>query len=429
MKSRCGFAGMLCLALVPGLLLDPGCRLSHRSREQETREFVRLADEILPAVADLTGFPAGGGVPIKMQTRRELREFLQETVELDYPDGHLRKIGRTLSAMGFFPAQYDLEAGLIQLVEEQAGALYDPRGKVLVGLLEMPAGAGGASARRIILAHELTHALQDRAVDIVSHMKVGLENADYEYAFRSTIEGMASVVMLAHLRKQEVRAVGDVGTFMRSSFEQSGGNPAMQALARTPVYIRELLISPYAEGGAFVERWLAANPGKDLAALMEAPPLSSEQVLHYGKYAERDTPAVVDLSGVSTVLPEGWSPLYANMLGEFDVRVLCRLFPETTPRADAIAEGWDGIRFVSFTDRREQLLIAGSSVWDSAGDAEEFSDALSAILALAREAKDFRVVRQGARVHFVIGDPGGAISEKILAVLTRAGKGDGAPRG
>ncbi|MFH1313673.1 MAG: hypothetical protein ABIJ00_10685 [Candidatus Eisenbacteria bacterium] len=380
------------------------------ARRTETERLERLVEEIQPAVAELTGMPEGKQVKVIVMSRSEFKEFLVDLVAMEYPDDELIRRGRCLAEIGLVPEDYDLEAGFLDLVGQEGGGLYDPRAKAFVGISDLPPVLMTPFYQDMIVSHELTHALQDRQVDIVAESEVGLKNLDYEYAFRSTIEGMATVVMIAYMQDKELDRLPDTRVFMRSGFEQ-------RDLREFPHYLREVLISPYAEGGAFVQRWLKVNPHKQMVSLFYDIPATSEQILHPDKYLDRDEPTPIDVSGLAAAVPESWDPYYTNTLGEFDLLTLFRMYPATNPDAAEAAAGWDGLRFAAYVTPDDELVIVGSSAWDSEHDAEEFESALSEVLTGLDDPEFYHASQSGASIYFIIGPAGTATRESIFEAL------------
>jgi hypothetical protein len=386
-------------------------------REQEIERLRRLVAEVQPAVAELTGFPEGEPIKVAVMTRQELRKYITWSVETGYPNDELGRRGRCLAMIGLLPEDYDLESGMMALVGEQAAGLYDPYWKAFNGILNLPPALKSSHYQRLIASHELTHAFQDRMVDILVHAELGLANMDYEYGFRSVLEGIATVVMLAYTEDVGVGDIRDARSYMRAAFNRNLGNPGMTATQRTPEYLRELLISPYAEGGAFVEAWYQANPDLMLADLMRNIPASSEQVLHPEKYFDPDEPTMIDLAGLESSVPEGWEVFYTNTLGEFDLLTLFSIHAETSSEAADLAAGWDGLGFIALEDENGQVLMLGSSVWDTERDADEFYAGFYAVLAEVGDPDTFTVAGDGTWVDFVIGPADGSLREGLLTAV------------
>lgn len=410
-RKACPLVVLCCLT---GVVFGCVAAGSHKVEPQaELERLTLLVSEVQPKVAELAGFTAGEPVKVVVTTRRDLTDYLVRTMEMGYPDGELYRRSQCLSRIGLLPEDYDLTVGMTELVAEQAGGLYDPYGKAFHGILDLPPALRSPAYQNLIASHELTHALQDRVVDIVEESKVCLENLDYEYAFRSVIEGMATVVMLAYTENVAIDDLADTRPIMRTGFAQ-------KADGRTPVYLKELLISPYAEGGAFVQAWRRANPDKDLAVLMKNIPASSEQVLHPEKYIRRDDPTTIDLECIKDAVPAEWGSSYSNILGEFDLLTLFTIHEETSEDATEIACGWDGLGFQGFHDMEGNLVIIGSSVWDSVQDAEEFRVGFVKVLGGVGPPGSFMVIRTGKAVDFVIGRVEDSVKEHVLTAMNQA---------
>ena len=110
-------AAFLCCFAAPAYSAD---------KEAELEKFSQYVDVALPVVAAMTGIEETEPVPIVMLTRAEVYEYVRTTVDREYPDGELEKRGRCLQVLGLLPPGYDLEAGFIDLITEEAGAFYDP---------------------------------------------------------------------------------------------------------------------------------------------------------------------------------------------------------------------------------------------------------------------------------------------------------------
>jgi hypothetical protein len=389
------------------------------SDQAEVEFFTQVAREAQPAVAAMVGLPQGDPVQVTMMTRQELEQFLIDTIELEYPEGGLVKFGRCSAEIGLLPRGYDLASGMIDLVREQAGAVYDPYSKSLKGLLDLPPALKALPVQKLIVSHELCHALEDRVIDIAARSRRASDDVDYSYALRSTIEGIATVVMLAYSQNLPLDKLPDARAVMRGSFIQKERDPNQKTLADSPLYLRETLFSPYAEGSAFAQAWLKANPDLKLGAMLERMPVSAEQVLHFEKYVEGDEPTAVDVEGLEDLMPEGWSRFRVDTYGEFDLRLLFESHEVTRDRAADLASGWDGLRLVAFEDSSERLALVGASVWDTEADAAEFSEGFSQVLSELHSPGEFRVACMGRWVDFVVGPVSDEAASQLLAAVAR----------
>ncbi len=200
--------------------------------------------------------------------------------------------------------------------------------------------------QRLIAGHELVHALQDREHDLIARGLEIIGDLDSGYAFVAVMEGTAMVAGMAYMQGVPLDQLGDLGPMLRAGYEEN--NAGMEVFSRAPVYLQERLIGPYVDGATLVHAYLRSRPESTMATLFEELPASAEQALHFEKYEENDLPAAIDLSGVEELRPQVWKPLYANSLGEFEVRTLCKNQPSVSADAASIAAGWDGFRVSSW---------------------------------------------------------------------------------
>jgi hypothetical protein len=263
---------------------------------------------------------------------------------------------RLLVALRLAPPDVDLGAILEDLYREQVLGVYVPEERTLYVRRE-----GKASpAQRMTTAHEITHALQDQAFDLVKLQAKYEDDADASTAVLALIEGDA--VLTQQLWAQEHLSPDE----QQQAMTDSGGGG--QALARAPAYIRAGLFFPYVRGGFFVAE-LHNNGG--FAAVDEAfrdPPTTTEQILHPERYLDRDEPVEVRV----TARPgKGWSPATTYAFGEFDVR---ELFTELGQQVAADAgEGWDGGEIRS---KGSDTAVGAVLAFDTPDDAAEVCDAV-----------------------------------------------------
>jgi len=377
-----------------------------------------LCREIQPLVAEITGFESGKPVPVEIRSRSEVREYLIELVEKQYAGRELQLWGRCLAEIGLLPRGYDLEAGLVQVITEQAGGLYDPYDKVFIAIDEIHEAPGSEATERLVIGHELAHALQDRVTDLVEISDAVHDDADAEYGFRAVMEGTAMVVGMAVAQDAGLDELGDVGAMLRASFRQF--NATMGTLAASPLYVQEFLLGPYVDGSVLVQAYLADHPDATMADLFAEPPATAEQALHYDKYVAGDDPTEIDLGAVDRLLPGSWQLTSANTLGEFEVKVLCQSHEATRASSMAVAAGWDGIRVAAYETGDGRTVVVGSSAWDSLDDADEFEGALVAILSGIHGTDGFEVLGRGDRVSFVTGMAAAEGRSALLDALSGA---------
>jgi hypothetical protein len=409
--------GALGLAVVSALPCCFAIALAAEDPDERAAELERvtaLCREAQPAVAAISGFPEGEPIAVDLMSRAEIRQYLADLLDEEYPDDELGRRSRCFAEIGLLPRDYDLEKGLLEVLDEQAGGYYDPHRKAFISIADQLESLRADRYQRLIAGHELVHGLQDREYDLVARGLEVIRNLDAGYPFVSVMEGTAMVAGMAYMQGADPVALGDLGPVLRAGYEAN--NAEMDVLSRSPVYLRERLIGPYVDGATLVYHYLLRNPGTSMGSLFENLPASAEQVLHFEKYLENDRPADVDLSAIDDLLPAEWRPLYSNTLGEFEVRVLFASHPATRGAAADIAAGWDGCRIAAH-ETGSSLVVVGLTEWDTQSDAVEFRDAFDGILRQLHGDAGFEIRHLGRRLAFATGVDDVGVRDGILERL------------
>lgn len=335
--------------------------------------------ELEQEVADLGGVPFRSSVTFEYLDRPALARYVRELLQDEYGEAEARADERTLEAFGLLPGGTDLRAVRARLLEENVAGFYDMR----PGRKRLYAISGQrrlTPANQVVLAHELRHALQDQYLDV--HGLLPDEIGDFDdrsLALLSLLEGDALLVMEHFLLKRL-----DGGG--ASSFDSSGLTLPADALGgNTAPILRDQLTLPYTLGRAFVGSVHARGGWPAVRSTWDAPPRSSEQVLHPEKYVAGEQPREVDAGPA----PAGGRPIADGVLGEAFIRTLLGRDAETA------ADGWGGDHYRAW-DVGGRTLLAWRSAWDTLADAAEFREALAKTIAARgkarRDRRGFRVV-------------------------------------
>ena len=354
-----------------------------------------LAEEIEPQVVKLRGLPFLNTVEKTFQTPDELQQVLRREMERTYPGDTLNVLEKRLLKFGFIVSPIHLDKLMTQLLSQQIAGYYDPHNRKMV-LIEGAVRSGsrqnvlfpleayseffaksmGLSLDKILLAHELTHVLQDQHFDLLSLPFENINHEDMAAATRALIEGDATLVMIDYMLQQQEQGIDatqvpDITESMYS-WTESPFIRGFGIFQRVPRYIIDNLLFSYLYGFDFVLQLKRRGGWQAVNQAYADFPVSTEQILHPEKYfAERDLPTIIHLPS----LPEqfsSWQELEQNTLGEFNIQILIDGFmPEKQSRI--AAEGWDGDRFAFYeqTETGKQCL-AWYTTWDTEEDAREF---------------------------------------------------------
>jgi hypothetical protein len=339
--------------------------------------------ELTPAeleneVAELGGVPFRSSVTFEYLDRPALSRYVHELLEQEYEPAQARADERTLAAFGLLKDGMDLRTTRAKLLEENVAGFYDMR----PGRKRLYAISGQkrlTPANQLVLAHELRHALQDQYLDVHTLLPDSIGDFDdRSLALLSLLEGDALLVMERFLTR---RLTGGED----SPFDTSGFSLPAAAMAGTAPILRDQLVMPYTLGRSFVASVHARGGWPAVRAAWNAPPRSSEQVLHPEKYESREAPREVD-PGPS---PAGAKPIANGVLGEAFIGTLLG------DGSAAAAAGWGGDHYATW-DVGGRTLLAWRSVWDTPADAGEFQQALARTLGARGksmpERQGFRVV-------------------------------------
>lgn len=316
-------------------------------------------------VAEAGGIPFRRDVPIAFLRPEELRAYLQNVLDSDYPPEQARADERLLTALDLLSVGTDLRRLRARLLEDNVVGFYDERpGRRR--LYAVSTDKTFTPMNQIILAHELRHALQDQYEDL--HAKLGEDVSDFDdrrVAWMAVLEGDATLVMERFL-KMRLGLDASSGAGAPSGGAGLGIPPGLD-LPDAPPVLRDHLLQPYLAGRDFAQALWARGGAEALREAWRNPPASTEQVLHPEKYVAREAPRPVPLPPG----PPGGRVLSQGVLGEILLRTLVE---EETGRA---AAGWGGDSWRLY-DAGGRTFLAWSSVWDTAEDAHEIHDALLA---------------------------------------------------
>jgi hypothetical protein len=365
------------------LALASGCTGYRLVRNGAVHE--GAADKIKAKLVGVRGLQFREPVPVTAVSAVEARAMLEREVRHQFDPGELAAIGRVYVALGLLPAGTDLEKAFLDLYSSQVAGFYDPIDHRMV--LVSDALASGFFTRALegvirrdlagemVLAHELTHALQDQHFGLNTG-RADVGDDDAQLAMRAVYEGDATLAGYAAVAGR-LRPSGAVS--LARKLERVPGQME-RSYPEIPALIRDTIVFQYVAGVNFVS-WAYKNAGwEGVDALLARPPRSTEQVLHPEKYFVRqENPVRVLIGAMAPYLRGEWQLAEEATLGEFTIRLLGERFFER-PRAAEMAAGWDGDRLMAL-GRGEELVLVWLTSWDGEQDAKEFYAAYATILA------------------------------------------------
>src|SRR4051812_45502390 len=241
----------------------------------QTLERTRTArKEIEQQVETLRGLKFLQPVVYDVVSRNEIRSIFAKALAEENSEADFINLGRAWTRLGLLPNELPLRQTLLDLLNEQVAAFYNHHEHKLFMFED---ASLDKAYDRVLLAHELTHALQDQYFQLASLPIALRDNDDRALAALAVIEGDATAVMTDFMASNvSLRVVFDTATTMMSQ--------QMGQLQKTPRYLRERLVFPYMQGKTFCSAVIEARGQRGIDECFKHIPSSSTQILHSEKY-------------------------------------------------------------------------------------------------------------------------------------------------
>ncbi len=349
----------------------------------QAKELFRSVDEILGFVSQDTGLPIEHQVKHHLLTREEVEKYVDKRMKDDKDEKRLEQSRLVLQKFGLLPPGYNLHAEFVRLMGEQVAAYYDPKTKS-VNLLDWVQ----LDAQKPILAHELTHALQDQKVGIEKWELAGAKDdstplpdqqeysvEEAQAARQCVTEGQGMAVMfdymLAPLGKNLLTAPGIISA-MQAGMADSKDSPVF---AQAPMFLKESLLMPYTFGLDFVKT-VMANKGKEaaFAGILENPPVDTRQIMQPETYLLHQVVAPPVIPDMDKLVAPDYERFDFGSMGEFDVYLLAKQYGAND--APNYYRHWRGGYYFAArakTAPKNQIAMLYWSRWDSPEAAHDFA--------------------------------------------------------
>jgi len=356
----------------------------------QAKELFGMVDVLLKFSSQETGLPVKSDVKRKLTTRNEVESYLREKFDDDEDARRMERSEIVLKKFGLLDRDFNLKPFLLALLKEQIEAYYDPKTKT-VNLLDWIT----PDEQKPVLAHELTHALQDQHLDLdtwsdqtppdVSHN--ASEDSDHlakdelDTARDAVTEGQATAVMMDDILKPMGKSlIGDpeVVDYIKDQMTGSDNSPV---LARAPLLLSESLLLPYKEGLSFEQDvWMDRGRNAAFTGALDRPPSSSWEIMNPREYEKGNVPPIPYLPDIHPLVDATYRPYDIGQVGQLDVHILAGLFGGDGAARD-LTPAWDGGLYwagqrLSATpaeqDSTKSIGLFYLSVWKNVASAEDF---------------------------------------------------------
>jgi hypothetical protein len=427
-RGSCAAAALV--AAVAGALAFSGAGAEARQRARpaavnpKTAAVREATTEVLKETSELRKLPILRQVRSGAQSRTEIEQMLIRNLNESATPEEMQASETTLKKLGLVPADFQLRPFIIRLLTEQVAGYYDPKTQefYLADWIDL-------DGQKPVMAHELTHALQDQHFNLRRFEDWPRHDSDAELSAHSLVEGDASFLMMQYVVRNPARQLA----FMKSMM--AGGAGSSQQIETAPRVMRETLLFPYLQGMSWVAQVYKRGGWEAVSAAYKKLPQSTEQILHPEKYDSGDAPVKVELRDISSSLGRGWRKADDDVEGEWGFYLLLDEFLQSSDVSKKAAEGWGGDRYALFVGpAKADVVVAQKTVWDTEDDAREFFDAYvrrttkrygvepAEVAPNGRQiwkTKEGAVVveQQGAEVRVVEGVPDGVDVKTLVRLL------------
>ena len=241
------------------------------------------------------------------------------------------------------------------------------------------------SERDFVLAHEVVHAIQHQHYPRLFDPSL---YTDTDFALTAALEGHAILVAL-QVQPSVSNRLPNAREFREEALSAVYDDVDLTEQNRIPLLGLEFVTSLYAYGYG-----LALTEG---IALLDNPPISSEQVLHDDR--RHDNFLAIDLSRYRSHFDRNCREISEDTFGEIGLLLMISVID--VDASETVSDGWDGDRLLhAYCGAGAQLLWMLH--WDTVDDAAEFERTARANLRAIREAmeldkEDVLLIRRSAR--------------------------------
>jgi hypothetical protein len=395
----------------PSPAQEPGKASPNESDEvkitpREAEELFHSIDEILAFDSKQTGLPIKREVKRKLTSREEVVLYLTKHMN-DEDTQRLRRSELVLKKFGLLPHDFDLGKLLVDLLREEVAGYYDPKTRTVNLLDWVP-----MQEQEPVMAHELTHALQDQLVGLQKWMKKGekdlgetkkdptpteIEYDEMDNAREAVVEGQAQAMMFQYALAATGRSIADSPDLVEAmESETLTGTPSTKVFNDAPIFMKESLTFPYSYGMEFVVK-LMQKRGKEkaFADVLRNPPHTTRQIMEPETYLAGEKIEPMRVPEFSRDF-KNYQKFDIGAMGEFDVAVLIEQYAGM-PLSKRLYPEWRGGYYYAARPKNDATAPLGLlyvSRWSSAEKASEFAELYAR--SLAQRYKKVEVVGNDA---------------------------------
>jgi hypothetical protein len=232
MRTRLAIA-----AWITVLLSSPGTRAARfqgtTAGEAKNDAVVATTSAVLGEMSTLRELPTIRPVKSGTQSRQAIEGMIVKNLNEQTTPAQMHASEVTLKKLGMVPPDFQIRPFIIALLTEQVAGYYDPQVRefYLADWIDL-------NGQKPVMAHELTHALQDQHFNLQRLSKWPHGDSDAELAAHALVEGDATLAMTYY-------AIAHPETLSALMASAAG---ASDQITRAPRSLREGLAFPFEKG-------------------------------------------------------------------------------------------------------------------------------------------------------------------------------------
>jgi hypothetical protein len=369
----------------------PGAHPDTHITPEQAKQLFALVDQLLQFSSQETGLAVKTTVKRRLTTRVEVEKYLDDKFNDDEGAKRLQRDEIVLKKFGLLDRDFDLKPFLVALLKEQIEAYYDSKTKT-VNLLDWV----DVDEQKPVLAHELTHALQDQHADLekwddqtpddVSTEASGdtehLQRDEMDTARDAVAEGQATAVMMDYVLKPMGKSLVKDPEVLDIVKDQMTGTDS-PVMARAPLLLSESMLFPYKEGLSFEQDvWMDEGRDAAFAGALDRPPTSTWEIINPRMYEKKEIPAIPLMPNIHPLVDPLYRAYDIGQVGQLDLHILAELFGGDEAARDLTPE-WNGgiywagqlrsAKTAAEQDSTKSLSLFYLSSWRNAQSAEVFA--------------------------------------------------------
>ena len=359
-----GLALLILLCLGTGSFLPKGQAQTGAASRTQHASIVATTAAVLKETSEVRELSILKEVKSGAQTRAEIERMIIKNLDAETTPAEMHGAEVVLRVFGLAPKEFAYRSFLIKLLREQVAGYYDPKAQqfYLADWIEL-------DGQKPVMAHELTHALQDQHFNLRRFEKWPKGDSDAQLAAHALVEGDATLAMTLYMAKNPLVALA----FIRSLGAQEA---ASEQFKQAPRALRESLLFPYQEGSAWATQLYKRGGWEMVSQAFSKLPQSTEQILHVEKYFSYEAPQKLTLPDFKSVLGPAWTRINYDVNGEWGYFLILDEFLKDPAGSKQASAGWGGDRFALYeTAKSGKFFVAQLTAWDTPLDAREFFDA------------------------------------------------------